>query len=116
MDTLQEILDQLIKFRDERDWKRFHTPKNLDISLAIEVGELLEEFQWKDDHEISEYIEERGFESVREELADIMIYLLLLSNEIGINLMEAVKEKIKKNEEKYPVEKSKGTAKKYTEL
>ncbi|MBI3591946.1 MAG: nucleotide pyrophosphohydrolase, partial [Nitrospirae bacterium] len=78
--------------------------------------ELLEEFQWKTDAEIKKYLAEGGLDSVKEEVADIAIYILLLSNDLGIDLLGEIKKKIKKNEEKYPVEKSKGTAKKYDKL
>ncbi|HHI01169.1 MAG TPA: nucleotide pyrophosphohydrolase [Thermococcus litoralis] len=117
MTELNELIERILKFRDERDWKKYHTPKNLIISLLIELGELSEHFQWKTDEEIIQSIQEdKTKEKIAEELADVAIYLLLLANELGINLEEAILEKIKKNEEKYPVDKVKGRYVKYTEL
>lgn len=113
---LKDILERLLKFRKERDWEQFHRPKELAISIVLEAAELLEEFQWKTDKEIKKYLNEGGLENVKEEVADIAIYLLLLSNDIGIDLLDAIREKLKKNEEKYPVEKAKGSAKKYNKL
>ncbi|MBI4689663.1 MAG: nucleotide pyrophosphohydrolase [Nitrospirae bacterium] len=113
---LRTILEMLLKFRRERDWEQFHRPKELAISIVLEAAELLEEFQWKTDDEIKKYLEEGGLELVKEEVADIAIYILLLSNDLGIDLIKAIKEKLKKNEDKYPVEKSRGNAKKYDKL
>ncbi|RLF26128.1 MAG: nucleotide pyrophosphohydrolase [Thermoplasmata archaeon] len=117
MTELSELIEGILRFRDERDWKKYHTPKNLIISLLIELGELSEHFQWKTNKEILQSIyDERTKEKIAEELADVAIYLLLLTNELGINLEEAILKKIKKNEEKYPVDKVKGRYVKYTEL
>jgi len=117
MTELNELIERILKFRDERDWKKYHTPKNLIISLLIELGELSEHFQWKTDEEIIQSIQEdKTKEKIAEELADVAIYLLLLTNELGINLEEAILKKIKKNEEKYPIDKVKGRYVKYTEL
>ncbi len=117
MDELSELTERILRFRDERDWKKYHTPKNLIISLLVELGELSEHFQWKTNKEILQSIQdERTKEKIAEELADVAIYLLLLTNELGINLEEAILKKIKKNEEKYPVDKVKGRYVKYTEL
>lgn len=115
-DNLKDILERLLKFRKERDWEQFHRPKELAISIVLEAAELLEEFQWKTDKEIKKYLNEGGLSNVKEEIADIAIYILLLSNDIGIDLLDAIREKLKKNEEKYPVEKAKGSAKKYNKL
>ncbi len=93
---LQKAVEQ---FRDQRDWKRYHTPKDLSISVCIEASELLELFQWKEDS-LSSVDDER----LSEEMADVMIYLLALSNISNIDLGKAVEEKLKKNEEKYPPE------------
>jgi NTP pyrophosphatase (non-canonical NTP hydrolase) len=103
------ITSQLIAFRDERDWEQFHNPKDLAIAISAEAGELLECFLWKDANDAK-------VEKVREELADILAYSFLLAHRCGLNVKEIVEEKIKKNAEKYPVEKAKGTAKKYDEL
>ena len=94
--TLERLKKSVVKFRDERDWERYHSPKNLSISISIEASELLELFQW--DNEIED-IED---EELRDEIADIMIYLLYLSDMTGIDLAEAVEKKIEKNEERYP--------------
>lgn len=113
---MQSIIDALLTFRRERDWEQFHRPKDLAISIMLEAAELLEEFQWKTDEEASAYLAGDGLGTVREELADIAIYLLLMSNDLGIDLVAAVREKIRKNEEKYPVSKARGTSKKYDKL
>jgi len=117
MKTIQELTSRILKFRDERDWKKYHTPRNLAISLVIELGELLEHFQWKEDNEILELVRDSARkEKVGEELADVAIYLFLLSYELGIDLEDAILKKITKNEERYPVDLVKGRYVKYTEL
>ncbi|MEK6582679.1 MAG: nucleotide pyrophosphohydrolase [Nitrospirota bacterium] len=113
---LKDIIDRLLKFRRERDWEQFHRPKELAISIVLEAAELLEEFQWKTDKEIKKYLREGGLENVKEEIADIAIYILLLSHDLKIDLFDAIKKKLKKNEKKYPVEKARGSAKKYDKL
>ncbi len=101
---LNEITRILIDFRDRRDWKRYHTPKNLAISIAVEVGELLELFQWRSDDEIRKLLEDDDIRRrVGEEISDVLIYLLTLAHECGVDVEKAVMEKIKKNEEKHPV-------------
>ncbi|MBA2876053.1 nucleotide pyrophosphohydrolase [Thermaerobacillus caldiproteolyticus] len=109
---MKHLQKKIIEFRDARNWKQFHTPKDLAISLSLEAGELLENFQWKS----SEEAVRESFENMKEELADVVIYALLLSHELGIDLEEAIMDKMKKNEQKYPIEKSFGSKKKYTEL
>lgn len=117
MKTIQELTSMIVKFRDERDWKKYHTPRNLAISLVIELGELLEHFQWKDDNEILELVQDPiKREEIEEELADVAIYLLLLANELDIELETAILNKLKKNEERYPADLVKGRYVKYTEL
>lgn len=103
------IIDSLIKFRNERDWAQFHNPKDLALALNVEAGELLELFLWKN-------ADEANKEKVKEELADIFAYAFLLAEKYQFDVKEIVLEKIKRNAEKYPVEKAKGTAKKYNEL
>ncbi len=115
-DRLNAIIDKLLLFRRERDWEQFHRPKDLAISIVLEAAELLEEFQWKNDGEIKRYLQEGGLSRVSEEIADIAIYVAILSHDLGIDLFEEMEKKIKKNEEKYPVGKSKGSAKKYDKL
>ncbi|MFH0832721.1 MAG: nucleotide pyrophosphohydrolase [Candidatus Aenigmatarchaeota archaeon] len=112
---LEDLLEKIKKFRDERDWKQFHNHKDMAISIVLEASELLEHFQWKSPEEIRKAAIEKK-EEIGEELADIFIYLLELSDEMGIDLIEASEKKLKKNEIKYPVNKSKGTAKKYVDL
>ncbi|OYT33924.1 nucleotide pyrophosphohydrolase [Archaeoglobales archaeon ex4484_92] len=117
MVTIKDITKMILQFRDERDWKSYHTPRNLAISLIAEVGELFEHFQWRTDEEILQYVKDKEKnEKVAEELADIAIYLLLLANELGVNLEKAVIDKIEKNKKKYPVELVRGKYLKYSEL
>jgi NTP pyrophosphatase (non-canonical NTP hydrolase) len=105
----EEIIDALLKFRNERDWEQFHNPKDLALAINVEAGELLELFLWKNS-------DEADTAKVKEELADIFAYGFLLANKYQLDIKEIVLEKIKKNGEKYPVDKSKGNAKKYDEL
>lgn len=109
MSDIKEITEALIKFRNERDWEQFHNPKDLAIALNIETSELLENFLWKSH-------EEANKEKVKEELADVLAYAFLLAEKYSFNIKDILLEKIKKNGEKYPVDKAKGTAKKYNEL
>lgn len=113
---IDNIINMLLKFRRERDWEQFHRPKELAISIVLEAAELLEEFQWKTDKEIKKYLDKGGLENVKEEIADIAIYILLLSHDLKIDLLPAIRKKLKKNEAKYPVEKARGSAKKYDKL
>lgn len=108
----QETIDQILKFRDDRDWKQFHNPKDLAISISLEAAELLEVFQWSaEDVTCSDKIDK-----IKEELADVAIYCVLMADACGLDLDEIIREKIKRNEEKYPIEKSKGSKRKYTNL
>lgn len=113
---MQGIIDKLMAFRRERDWEQFHRPKELAISVVLEAAELLEEFQWKGDAEIEQYLADGGLSRVGEELADIAIYIAILSHDLGLDLLAEMEKKIARNEAKYPVEKSKGSAKKYDKL
>ncbi|MFB6468847.1 nucleotide pyrophosphohydrolase [Cytobacillus sp. Hz8] len=106
------LIKEIVDFRDERDWKQFHNPKDLAISLSLEASELLENFQWK----TSEEAIDKNIDNIKDEIADVVIYALLMSNELEINLEQVIKEKIQKNRQKYPVNKSFGLSKKYTEL
>lgn len=106
---MKEIINALLKFRNERDWEQFHNPKDLAVALNVEAGELLELFLWKN-------AEEADKEKVKEELADVFSFAFLLAEKYGLDVKEIVLDKIEKNGQKYTVEKSKGTAKKYTEL
>lgn len=108
MSDIRELQARVLKFRDERDWKQFHKPKNVAAALSVEAAELLEHFLW-DDKPTRE-------DEVEAELADILYYTLLFAAEMDIDLSEALENKMEKNEEKYPIEKSKGKSTKYTEL
>jgi len=112
MSEIIEITKALVDFRDERDWKQFHDTKNLAIALSIEVAELNELFLWKSIKESDEVDTER----LKEELADVFAYAFLLAEKHQLNVKQIVLDKISRNAEKYPVEKAKGTATKYTEL
>lgn len=109
MNDIQEIIDVLVKFRNERDWEQFHNAKDLALAINIEAGELLELFLWKNADDANQ-------DKVKEELADILAFSFLLANKYGFDVKQIVLDKIKKNGEKYPVDKAKGTAKKYDEL
>ena len=105
------------EFRDERNWAQYHNPKDLAISVSLEAAELLEMFQWKSSPSVESLLQDAEFRSkVSHELADILIYLLLLSERLNIDLYEACVEKIAINREKYPVEKAYGKSTKYDEL
>lgn len=112
MNDIQTLINELEKFRDERNWKQFHNSKDLALAISIEAAELNEIFLWK----TSEEAENVDRNKLKEELADVFAFSLLLAGKHGFNVKEIVLEKIRKNGEKYPVEKSKGTAKKYNEL
>jgi dCTP diphosphatase len=112
---LDDLAGVLRKFADERDWGQFHSPKNLAIALTVEAAELLEEFQWLTEEQSRQPAQER-LKRIKDEIGDVMIYLLLLSHNLSIDPMAAAFEKIEKNREKYPAEKARGSAKKYTEL
>lgn len=108
----QETINQILKFRDDRDWKQFHNPKDLAISLSLEAAELLEVFQWSGSDTGIEGKEAK----VREELADVINYCVLMADACNLDIDEIVQEKIKVNNAKYPVDKAKGKSDKYTEL
>ena len=109
---MKKDLDQILHFQSERNWKQFHSPKNLAISLALEAAEALEVFQWSKDNCLpAEKIDQLG-----QELADIYYYLLLLAHETGIDIKDEFRKKIELNASKYPVDKSKGSSKKYNQL
>lgn len=112
---MEGLIRQLVAFRDRRDWAQFHDPKNLAEAISIEAAELLELFLWKTPDE-SRKLADKDRAHAAEEVADVFIYLALLSHELGIDIEKAVLDKLRKNEEKYPPEKARGNAKKYTEL
>jgi NTP pyrophosphatase (non-canonical NTP hydrolase) len=109
MKETEEIIQALLKFRNERDWDQFHNPKDLALAISIESAELLELFLWKN-------AEDANTEKVKEELADVFSFAFLLAEKYGFDVKEIILDKIKSNGMKYPVEKAKGTSKKYTDL
>jgi len=114
---IKKLTELLIKFRNEREWKQFHTPLNVAISLQLEVAEVLEQFQWKsNDQFLKDYENPKKREQMEEEVADVFAYLLLLAHTLNIDLEKAFLNKMRKNKMKYPVEKAKGKATKYTKL
>ena len=104
---MKEIIKLILEFRDERNWKQFHTPEKLAISIRLEAAELLENFQWNNEYNLK---------NVSEELSDILLYCLLMADAVGIDLKKEALKKIEQNRMKYPVEKSKDNSKKYTEF
>ncbi|MEY4187898.1 MAG: nucleotide pyrophosphohydrolase [Planctomycetaceae bacterium] len=115
MSDLQQITELIRRFRDERDWMQFHNPKNLAVSICLESAELLEHFQWTT-AEQSEAVGRSKRDQIATEIADVAIYLIELSDNLGIDLWQAIQSKLQHNAAKYPVEKAKGNSLKYTEL
>ena len=113
--NLTELTRRVVAFRDARDWKQFHNPKDVALSLVLEATELMEHFQWKNPAETAKYVV-RAKEEIGEELADVLYWVLLMSHDLNIDIDAALKKKIKKNEAKYPVEKARGSSAKYTEF
>ena len=108
MNEIKELLNKHIKFRDDRNWKQFHTPENLAKSISIEASELLENYQWGS--------RSADIENIKEEVADILGYLLLFCDSLDIDLLDVANKKVIKNSEKYPIEKSYGKSTKYNKL
>lgn len=115
MEKIQDLTNRITDFRDARDWKQFHNPKDCAISLALEAAEVLEHFQWKNKEEMEVYVKTNKAE-ISEELADVLYWVLLMSRDLDIDVLDALDKKMKKNEDKYPVEKAKGKHTKYTNL
>lgn len=109
MSDIKEIIVALLRFRDERDWQQFHNSKDLAVAISIEASELLELFLWKGNEEVDR-------DKLKAELADVLSFCLLLAEKHGLNVAEIIQEKIEQNNNKYPVSKAKGSAKKYNEL
>lgn len=107
----QETINQVLKFRDDRNWKQFHNPKDLAISISLEAAELLEIFQWSG----SDTVCEDKIDKIREELADVLNYCILMADRCGLDMDEIIQEKVMRNNVKYPVGKAKDSAKKYDE-
>jgi NTP pyrophosphatase (non-canonical NTP hydrolase) len=108
---MESLINKIVEFRDARDWGQFHNIKDLAISLTLESSELLENFQWKS----SELSVKENIENIKDELADVLIYAMLIAHNLDINIENIVLNKLRKNEEKYPIEKFKGSSKKYTQ-
>ena len=108
----QETINQVLKFRDDRNWRQFHNPKDLALSISLEAAELLEVFQWSG----SDTVCESKKDKIREELADVLNYCILMADACGLDMDEIVCEKIRRNNEKYPAERAKNNAKKYNEF
>ena len=115
MATLEELTKKIIAFRDARDWRQFHNPKDLALSLVLEAAEVLEHFQWKSASEIDNYIKTNK-NDIGEELADVLYWVLLMSKDLDIDISQALKDKMRQNEHKYPIEKAKGKHTKYNKL
>ncbi len=115
MAELEKLQKLVVKFRDERNWRQFHNPKDTAISLVLEAAEFLEHFQWKNEKEISEHLNKNN-EEVSDELADVMYWVLLIAHDLDIDLEKAMTAKMRKNANKYPVAKAKGNHTKYTNL
>lgn len=114
-DSIERLRGDLRRFAADRDWEQFHTPKNLAIALSVEVGELLEHFQWIKESE-SRALSPETRERVRLELADVLLYLIRLADELNVDLERAARDKLAINAEKYPIDLARGSAKKYTDL
>lgn len=115
MNDLSEVREALRRFAAERDWDQFHSPKNLASALAVEAAELLEPFQWLTDDQ-SRCLSPEQLKAVRAELADVLIYLVRLADKLDVDLLQAARDKLAENAAKYPVEKARGTSRKYTDL
>lgn len=115
--TMTEITEQILAFRDARDWRQFHTPNHLAAAIAIEASELQEHFLWKSEQEVREKVADAAArKKITDEVADVLILALLMSHALGADPSEIVLSKLADNAKKYPVEKARGTAAKYTEL
>ena len=109
---MKSTIDKINKFRDDRDWRKFHNEKDLAISISIEASELLELFQWKESKEVTS----KSLERIKEELADVLIYSFMLADNLQLDVEKIIEDKLVDNNRKYPVKLSKGNNKKYTEL
>ncbi|MCD6299208.1 MAG: nucleotide pyrophosphohydrolase [Thermoplasmata archaeon] len=110
MDGITELKKKVASFVRERRWEKFHNPKDISISISLEAAELLENFQWRSNEEIEKMLESKSyFTGIKEEMADIMIYLVAMSNRLGVDLVEEAFKKMEKNERKYPADKFRGT-------
>ena len=115
MNPIKRLTKKIVAFRDRRNWKQFHNPKDLSLSLVLEATEVMEHFQWKNTKEVEEHIKNNKAE-ISEELADVFYWVLLMSHDLKIDIEKALERKIDINDKKYPVEKSKGNHTKYNKL
>jgi NTP pyrophosphatase (non-canonical NTP hydrolase) len=113
--SLTDLAAKLRTFASERDWDQFHSPKNLVMALSVEVSELMEHFQWLTEEQ-SSALPPKKLQQVREEIGDVLIYLTRLADKLGVDMLEAAAKKLEVNRVKYPADKVRGSAKKYTEL
>jgi NTP pyrophosphatase (non-canonical NTP hydrolase) len=114
---MEDLVQAVLRFRDERDWQQFHNPKDLAISVTLEAAELLEHFQWKRPEEVGALLADAASRrQVGEEMADVLILLISLADAVGIDLAEAARSKLAENARKYPVERARGSARKYDQL
>lgn len=115
MSDIKELTNRIVDFNEARDWNQFHNPKDVALSLVLEAAEVMEHFQWKSIVEMEDYLKDHT-KDVGEELADVLYWVLLMSNDLKIDIKKALEEKMEKNEAKYPVEKAKGKHTKYNKL
>jgi dCTP diphosphatase len=115
MTELEDLQTAIVNFRDERNWKQFHNPKDLAISLVLEATEFMEHFQWKTEEEIKQHLSKHG-EDVSDELIDTLYWILLIAHDLEIDIAQAFERKMSRNKTKYPIKKAKGNHAKYTEL
>lgn len=115
MDKIKTLTEQIIAFRDARDWKQFHNPKDLALSLVLESAEVMEHFQWKNQAEMEEHVKNHK-DAIGAELADVLYWVLLMSHDLDIDVLDSLEKKLERNAEKYPVEKAKGRHTKYDKL
>ena len=113
-ESLEQLAERLRQFADERDWEQFHSPKNLSMALLVEVAEIAEHFQWLTEQQ-SRGLDAAKKGDVAQELADTLIYLVRLADQLGIDLLDAAERKLALNEQKYPVDQVRGSPKKYSE-
>lgn len=115
MNDLNQLKEELRKFNQERDWDQFHSPKNIAMALSVEASEIVEIFQWMNTEDSYE-LDEENYQNLEEEIGDVFLYLQLLASKFDIDPLDAGRKKLEVNKEKYPVDKAKGSAKKYTDL
>ncbi len=114
---MHDLVEAVLAFRDERDWRQFHNPKDLAISISLEAAELLEHFQWKRPADIAAGLElETERQAIGAEMADVLILLISMADAVGVDLVAAAKQKLVENARKYPIDRAKGNARKYDDL